>query len=351
MFARCLAGLLSLFALVAGAVVLSALSDTGLAPSDRPDGSDPPRFFGWINDPDAVLECVAEMGCRAFRETEAFAADDDDGEDVYLWESARRVNGEVLPARNQKSVGSCVGFAIASAIEHLSCVQIDGGCAGVYRDLAAEVIYGGSRVEIGGGRIRGDGSIGAWGARWVKEYGAVPRGVHGPHDLREYSEARCREYGRRGVPDDLETLAKRHPVRGVARVTSWRECRAAIRNGYPVVVCSNRGFEMERDEDGFCNPRGTWYHAMAVIGIRGGSRPGGFLLNSWGEGAHRGPRNPKDAPAAGFWADADVLDRMLAQGDSWAFSLFEGFPAAVTNRSEVRNQRSVRPNVLLTSDF
>ena len=28
------------------------------------------------------------------------------------------------------------------------------------------------------------------------------------------------------------------------------------------------------------------------------------------------------APGCGFWADADVLDRMLAQGDSWAFSRF-----------------------------
>ena len=41
--------------------------------------------------------------------------------------------------------------------------------------LSPEVIYGGSRVEIGGGRIRGDGSIGAWAARWVRDYGVVPR--------------------------------------------------------------------------------------------------------------------------------------------------------------------------------
>ena len=122
------------------------------------------------------------------------------------------------------------------------------------------------------------------------------------------------------MPDDLETLAKEHPVREVAHVRSWKECRAAIRNGYPVVVCSDQGFAMERDEDGFCNPRGTWYHAMAVIGVRGGARPGGFLLNSWGPDAHRGPRFPADAPACGFWVDSDVLDRMLRQGDSWAFS-------------------------------
>jgi hypothetical protein len=309
----------------AAASVSSDPARRGPAPTPAPD--EPPRHFGWVDDPEAVRECMAQMGCGAFRETAAFAAAWDGPEDVFLWESARAVTGDVLPARDQKSVGSCVGFATATAIEHLSCKQIEDGECAAYRDLAQEVIYGGSRVEVGGGRVRGDGSVGAWAARWVRDYGVVPRGVHAQHDLSEYSESRCRHYGRRGVPDDLEALAKEHPVRGVARVRSWEECLAAIRNGYPVLVCSDQGFAMERDAGGFCNPRGRWYHAMAVVGVRGGERPGGFLLNSWGPDAHRGPRVPADAPACGFWVDSSVLDRMLAQGDSWAFSRFAGFPA------------------------
>jgi hypothetical protein len=67
---------------------------------------------------------------------------------------------------------------------------------------------------------------------------------------------------------------------------------------------------------------------MAVVGVRGGKRPGGFLLNSWGPDAHSGPRVPPDAPVAGFWCDAATLDRMLRQGDSWAFSRVAGFPPA-----------------------
>jgi len=210
-------------------------------------------------------------------------------------------------------------------------VQIANEADESFRDLVQEVIYGGSRVEVGGGRIRGDGSVGAWAAKWVKDYGVIARGIYGSRDLRVYSEARCREYGRRGVPDELEPLAKQHPVKGIASVRSWDECRAAIRNGYPVVVCSDQGFEMERDADGFCHPHGTWYHAMAVIGVRGGDRPGGFLLNSWGPNAHSGPRFPPDAPVAGFWVDAAVLDRMLKQGDSWAFSQLRGFPPGKVN--------------------
>ncbi len=318
--------LTAVLVLIATATIYFATGGQRIPLAGGPPPGDPPLHFGWVDDPDAVRHCLAEMDCGTFRDTAAFSAGWDGPENVYLWESARTVTGDLLPARNQKSVGSCVGFATASAIEHLSLVQIAEGQAAEYRDLAAEIIYGGSRVEVGGGRIRGDGSIGAWAAKWVRDYGVVPRGRHGSHDLSLYDENRCRDFGRRGVPDDLEVLAKEHPVRGVVNVRSWEECRAAIRNGYPVLVCSSQGFTMERDEEGFCNPRGRWYHAMAVVGVRGGARPGGFLLNSWGPAAHRGPRDPADAPGCGFWADADVLDRMLAQGDSWAFSEFVGFP-------------------------
>ena len=56
-------------------------------------------------------------------------------------------------------------------------------------------------------------------------------------------------------------------------------------------------------------------------------RPGAFLLNSWGANAHHGPQGVGHPSPAGFWADAEVVDGMLREGDSWAFSQFAGFPA------------------------
>lgn len=296
----------------------------------------PVRAFGWIDDPESVK---AHRACR-FCDTEAFAAPYSGPDDVFLWDACRTVTGDLLPPRDQKSVGSCVAFGTASAIEHLLCVQIANGAGEEYRDLVQEVIYGGSRVEIGGGTIRGDGSIGAWAARFATEYGVIPRGTHGSHDLRAYDETRCRDYGRRGVPDELEPLAKRHPVKSTSNVRSWDECRAAIRNGYPIAVCSSQGFTMARDADGFCRPSGTWMHCMAIVGIRVGSRPGAFLLNSWGPTAHSGPRGLGDPSPAGFWADAKTVDRMLKQGDSWAFSAATGFPPRKLNWYAMLTPRS-----------
>jgi hypothetical protein len=287
----------------------------------------PPPAFGWVNDPDAVRAVVTELPVPRFADTEAFRSGDQGPENVYLWEACRKVTGDLLPPRNQGQIGSCVAFGTASAIEHLQCVQIASGSREEYRDLAQEVIYGGSRVEIGGGRIRGDGSIGAWAARFVTQYGMVARGRYGDIDLSKYDERRCRLYGETGVPDRLEPIAKAHPVKAVTNVRTFAECRAAIRNGYPIAVCSTQGFRMQRDAEGFCAPQGTWAHCMAIVGVQGGKRPGAFLLNSWGGSAHTGPLGAGNPSPAGFWVDANVVDRMLREGDSWAFSGVNGFPA------------------------
>lgn len=286
----------------------------------------PPYAFGWVAEPAEVEAVLGQLPVPLFADTPA-AQSAAEG-DLFLWEACRRVVGDLLPPRQQGAVGSCVGFGTASAIEHLMCVEIVAGDPEAYHDLAPEVIYGGSRVQVGGGRLGGaDGSLGAWAAAFVSRWGVVARGVHGRLDLTAYDESQCRALGRQGLPTELEALARNHPVRTVALVRSWNEARAAITSGYPIAVCSLQGFTMERDRDGFARPRGTWPHCMALVGVQAGRRPGGFLLNSWGGQVHTGPSGVGDPSPAGFWADADVLDRMLRQGDSWAFSAFEGFPA------------------------
>lgn len=70
---------------------------------------------------------------------------------------------------------------------------------------------------------------------------------------------------------------------------------------------------------------------MAGIGVRHGRRPGGLIWNSWGPSSNSGPHYPDDMPppfrGSTFWVDADVLERMLRQGDSFAMSAYDGFPA------------------------
>ena len=286
--------------------------------------------MGWVHDTDAISDNLDPVKTLQFAATPAGKAALAGDEDVLLWRAVRKVNARAppwYPNIDQGSVGDCVGAGTKHAVDALQAVQIASGKRAEWKPVSLEVIYAGSRVEVGGGRIRGDGSVGAWAAKWVSQWGVIPMEKIGDYDLSTYSQSRARSWGRSGVPNDLEPVAREHPVKGAALVTSWQDVDRAVRQGYPVIVCSDQGFRMERDRDGFCSPRGTWPHCMAVIGVRGGRRPGAFILNSWGDKAHTGPTYPDDAPVAGFWADADTISGMVRQGDSFALSDVTGFPS------------------------
>ncbi len=127
------------------------------------------------------------------------------------------------------------------------------------------------------------------------------------------------------MPATVRAKAGQHKVRSVALVSTYEELEDALANGYPVPVCSNQGFTLRRDEDGFCSPQGTWGHCMLIVGVRAGDRPGACIFQSWGPEMPTGPL-ALDQPPNSFWADRDVVADMLGMQDSWALSQFDGYP-------------------------
>lgn len=283
---------------------------------------------GWVRDPGAVDIVLRQLPRSHFADAAPHLVAQAPESDVFLWEACQRVTGGHLAAHDQDGVGCCVGEGFASAVEYLQCVEIAlGGRAFEYLPISSEAVYALSRVEVGGGRISGDGSVGAWAAQAVQQFGILPRRIAGSIDLTRFDPKLARNWGRSGLPDNLEPEARQHLVRTVSLVKSFAEARAAIANGYPVAVCSDRGFTMQRDRDGFCSPRGEWNHCMCFIGVHNGPRPGLCCLQSWGSNVPGGPIGIGNHPDCAFWVDAEVADRMLGQGDSWALSAFDGFPA------------------------
>jgi hypothetical protein len=212
-------------------------------------------------------------------------------------------------------------------------------------EINRETIYGGSRVEIGGGRINGDGSIGAWASEFELRYGNL---VNKRYEIGGkvmdltggYSESRCRDWGRNGVPDFLESEARLHPVTASALVRTKEEGWAAIGAGKPIPICSNRGFTTRRDSDGFCSPSGTWNHCMATRGRFLHPRRGRSVVigNSWGD--YLGSSNATleyvtasgqtariELPPGHFATTWDVWGGMLSQRDSFAVAGFKGWEA------------------------
>jgi len=301
--------------------------------------------MGWVNDPEAVQAVADTFPAVRFAATPAGrVAEGDLPRFVYLWHAERKLTGRPTPLKDQNPTGSCVGFGTTTAIERTLAAEIAarGGDPSEFTHFSEEVTYAGSRVEVNGGRVpfRGDGSTGGWAAKFVTAWGMVPRAVHGRHDLRAYDAARARAWGASGVPDDLEPTARQFPVKDATRVRSWGEAKRALASGYGIQVASSQGFARVRDARGVAAPRGRWAHSMCLDGYHTDSdgREYGHVENSWsdlpdasgrrtGQSYHTGPTGWGDPTTAGFWADAQVIDRMLREGDSWAYSGAVGFPA------------------------
>lgn len=295
-------------------------------------GSGEPRpTHGWVRDQAVIDANLDPAVTQQFADTPAGKAAMGD-EDVYLWRAVRKAAARGppwYPNLDQKDVGCCVGCGWKHAADVCLAFQVANGNGGEWKPVSAESIYALSRVEIGKGQIRGDGSVGAWAKNAVEQYGVIAMQPYPAADLSEFSPARARSWGKTGLPNDLEATAKQHPVKAAALVKSWSDVKRSIQQGYPIAVCSDQGFTMQRDATGTCRPSGSWAHCMAIIGVRtiNGNKEQGFVLNSWGDSAHTGPVSPADAPVAGFWADSSVIDRMVRQGDSFALAEIVGFPA------------------------
>lgn len=296
---------------------------------------------GWIK-PDAEETAAALEKIQAFQGMPAqysrIAQMDaaDDNRSVFLWKAEEKVLGRVLPSWDQGPFGECVSFGWGRTAQDIMLQQIALGAAEEWpgHEVATEPIYGGSRVQIGGGKIRGDGSVGAWAAQWVQRYGIACREKIGDYDLSTYSGQLGRKWGvKPGVPVEIQNAARRHPIKTVAQVRSGEEIWAAIGSGYPVAVCSDFGFEGRVPPDGIFERHGTWGHCMEIRGRFVSPHKGQCVViqNSWGGYLPTIAVDTADAgqvqlPQGCFAVRLQTAAQMAAEGDTFTASGLVGFP-------------------------
>lgn len=286
-------------------------------------------LFGYQPDAEGTAAFVATLP----KPTLAQAGPDlvlDEQRDVFLGNALLAVNPNWK--RGSQQIGSCVGWGWALSVDVLA------ACDVVLRnepeayggDVLAASIYGFSRVEVRGGpNLGGDGSYGGAAAKAVTKYGTLHLGQkYGSETFTDQNGTRERSWGRSGVPDSLEPYAKQHKVQHVTLVRSFDEAAKAIQNGYPVAVCSMRGFSMTL-RDGYLSPMGSWAHCMMFLGVKWKPSPALYCVNSWGN-CYTGTPD-KSLPAAfqfsGGWVKAETCTSMLSGQDSFALAGFEGFKA------------------------
>lgn len=283
---------------------------------------------GWVDDQREVEAVMNTLPFPVFSDLHPPMKDSGRGKTVLIYDYIRKASNGKFPIRFQK-IGCCVSQAGAYCVDGVKSVDIFLKKENELwvNETSTEDLYSGARVIIGKGRLgNSDGCIGSWMAKWINEYGAIPRGKYGNIDLSKYDGDRARQWGKPtfGFPGELLNIIRQHPVHTVSLVRSYEEARDLIANGYTVSICSNVGFTNKRDKDGFAYPKGNWNHAMSLLAIEDNNRAKGCIQNSWGPNWISGPKY-LDQPDGSFWVDAQVLDRMLKQGDSWAFSSYEGF--------------------------
>lgn len=258
-------------------------------------------------------------------------------ESFLLYRPLLRVNPGWSVGR--QGIGDCVGWGHAHACDILLGIRCDIS-GGKWEAASSESAYGGSRCEARGKEFAGwsDGSYGSAAVKWLKNWGVVYRKPYNGLDLTTYSASLAKDwgaYGNGGKGDNgkFDLVAKQHPIKTVSLVVTYEEARAALRNGYPVTVCSNQGFSSRRDQQGFASPSGSWKHCMVLIGVRD-DRPGCLCLNSWGTKWITGPKWPSDQPDGSFWIDERTINRMLSGRDCWALSDTEGFVKRTLRNAE-----------------
>ncbi len=203
---------------------------------------------------------------------------------VLLYKAWRDVLGKD-PAYPAQQIGDCVSFGHGHANDLLQCIEIALGEPAEFRETDTEFIYATSR-EVAGILGRSDGSYGAAAVKAMTTVGLVSREMLG--DQGTYSGNRAKQWGRTGAPAEIKSKAAPFKLGSAALVSTWAELVGALSSGYPVTICSNQGFTLHRDQDGFCTARGTWGHCMLIAGVRF-DREGACILQSWGPTVPDGP--------------------------------------------------------------
>lgn len=298
-------------------------------------------WFGYTPDPRATRQFLRTLKKPTIRQAGPdLLRNATEGEPVLLYralyEAHAAHNGGAPWRVGAQGIGDCVSWGWAHGADVHLAVKWKLGETSEWKPAATEAIYGGSRVEARCGSDSckggwGDGSYGGAAAKWGKTWGIVFRQPYDGYafDLTTYDSRRAKQWGNYGCGGDgdngrFDGIAKQHPI-DVALVESFEEAAAAIASGYPVPVCSGRGFSSQRDDQGFCRPSGSWSHCMCFIGVRY-DRRGLLCLNSWGTNWVGGPKWPEDQPDGSFWVDAATATAMLNGGDSFAVSAYKGFP-------------------------
>ena len=230
------------------------------------------------------------------------------------------------------AVHNCGGRAGSRGAEILQCLMIGSGKRAKWKAVSHAWLYYLARKKYGM-LGRGDGVAGGSIPEVMAESGLLHRAEAGDP---EQAGARSDDVAGRWGAGRLSSseaqaflkLSSDNLVTARVRVRTAQELADGIASGGVGVGSDSQGYTMERDSDGFCSPRGTWYHyhVRSGVGLLGPRKRKGFAYDqSWGDTTPGGP--PLEGwPGNCFGVDWDVQDECCRRGEwdvLFAFDLWD----------------------------
>lgn len=283
-------------------------------------------YASWVDEPDLFPGVHGKLNIVGAAPT--------DGQRTMLWEIGRQVIGKD-PVNYPQEVGDCVSFGGKNAISYMQFAPMLAGDRLIWKEAFPPYLWGCGRIFIGKNQLgRQDGSVGIWQGQACMQFGMTALDAKLPNgaSLPQYSGAVARQWGNMpGPSQDWVNIGKEHLVKAIAPVKTWDDYCQAIANGYPVTLASNVGFDMKVRSDGFHHYSTHWGHQLCGIGFDNDpSDPYGTILNSWGPDVHGVIKDFKTGetwPGGTLRVRRKDFEAIFAEGDSWAYSMFDGFPA------------------------
>lgn len=296
----------------------------------------------------AVLDPEVTRAFRAIQPVRSYSAlprESGQGKQRFLWSAERKVLGKDF--EELQDIGDCVSKSVQRAIIQIWCVRmVLGGENEIFPGTpASETIYGLARHEIGRDRLgfdngsgRNGGAIMEYGLVGVQQYGILLRQAYlsGKYDFSKYSGQLALQYGNKGLPDDLEPIARRSPLKVFVPIRTTAEMRDAIYNLESVLGGSNHipSNGAVRDGRGFIPLGGRGGHATMFSGFDDTTSAGlMFFYNNASWPAVKGPQ-PFDCPRCGGWVSAKTVQAMIDEGSWFAVSDLWTIPNQVATAAD-----------------
>lgn len=243
---------------------------------------------------------------------------------VFLLDAYQKAFGKFEPY--WQKFGTCVGRGANTAAKcSLASAVLRGVNIGRTPDLSYELIYIMSRLLPGKGRLRGDGSVGAWAAEVQSLYGMAERGVYGGFDFSQDNERLAVSMAEPNdrVPAALLDACKGHTF-STKRLEGNNAIADSIASNLGVYRCWNTLFG-NRDANGMARPASTGAHCQAVVGVfvQPNGRTGFIEAQSWGPNMPKGPLTLKHAggvlqlPPGCYGVDEDDYRQAQASSRWW----------------------------------